>query len=141
MLRDRAVTTQPIHRARSAGDRPLVLTVDLPVLGWRDRDQRNQFSLPEGIGYANLATRQPVNVEGSDLAAFVEFKHSESLAWEDLEWIRSLWGRPMLLKGILTAEDARLAVEAGMDGLVVSNHGGRQLDGSVPSVEALPEIV
>jgi 4-hydroxymandelate oxidase len=141
MLQDRAVTEELIHRARAAGYRALVLTVDLPVLGWRDRDQRNQFSLPEGIRYANLATKQPASVAGSDLAAFVEFEHSESLAWEDLEWIHSLWGGPMLLKGILTAEDARLAVEAGMDGLVVSNHGGRQLDGSVPSVEALPEIV
>src|SRR5919201_2346884 len=141
VLQDRGLTEDLIRRARAAGCRALVLTVDLPVLGWRDRDQRNQFSLPEGMGYANLATRQPVNVEGSDLAAFVAFEHSESLAWGDLEWIRSTWGGPMLLKGILTAEDARLAVEAGVHGIVVSNHGGGQLDGSVPSVEALPEIV
>jgi 4-hydroxymandelate oxidase len=141
VLQDRVLTEELIHRARDAGYGALVLTVDLPVLGSRDRDQRNQFSVPEDVTYANLAAEQSVNVAGSDLAAFVEFEHSETLTWDDLDWIRSAWRGPFVLKGILTAEDARLAADAGVDAVVVSNHGGRQLDGSVPSVEALPEVV
>jgi 4-hydroxymandelate oxidase len=141
VMQDRGLTEELIERASRAGYGALVLTVDLPVLGWRDRDERNQFTLPEGIDYANLAVEQPAGMSGSDLAAFVKFQHAESLTWDDLEWIRSAWEGPIVLKGLLTAEDARLAVESGVEGVVVSNHGGRQLDGAVPSVEALPEIV
>jgi 4-hydroxymandelate oxidase len=141
VMRDRTLTMDLIERARSAGYAALVLTVDLPVLGRRDRDERNQFSLPDGIGYANLAARQPANVAGSDLAAFVAFEHSESLTFDDLEWLRAAWGGPVVLKGVLRGDDARRAVDAGIDAIVVSNHGGRQLDGAVPSVEALPEVV
>jgi 4-hydroxymandelate oxidase len=140
VMRDRGLTIELIERARAAAYSALVLTADLPVLGRRDRDEHNEFSLPDDIAYANLATKQPVSVAGSDLAAFVAFEHSESLTWGDLDWIRSAWGGPLVLKGVLRADDALLAADAGVDGLVVSNHGGRQLDGSVPSVEALSEV-
>ena len=130
-----------VKRAHGAGYTALVVTVDVPVLGIRDRDERNGFALPEGVGFANLAGRDPAEREGSELFDFVLNRHDRSLDWDDLAWIRSLAPLPLVLKGIVTAEDARLAADAGVDGIVVSNHGGRQLDGTVPSVEALPEVV
>jgi len=85
--------------------------------------------------------KRPGEVEGSGLFTYVLSEHDRSPTWDDLAWLRSLSPLPLVLKGIVAAEDARLAVEAGVDGIVVSNHGGRQLDGTVPSVEALPEVV
>jgi len=111
------------------------------VLGSRDRYERNGFWLAEGVEFANLALKRAESEEGSALFDYVLFQHDRSLTWDDLAWIRSLSPLPLVLKGIVTAEDAALAAEAGVDAIVVSNHGGRQLDGTVPSVEALPEVV
>jgi len=141
VLEDRDHSAELVKRAYAAGYSAVVLTVDLPVFGIRDRDERNSFSTPEGIELANLAVKRPGDVEGSDLFTYVLSEHDRSLTWDDLGWIRSLAPMPLVLKGIVTAEDARLAVEAGVDGIVVSNHGGRQLDGTVSSVEALREVV
>jgi 4-hydroxymandelate oxidase len=141
VMEDRDLTAELVKRAHGAGYSALVLTVDLPVLGVRDRDERNAFSLPEGVEFANLAAKRAESEEGSALFEYVLFQHDRSLSWDDLAWIRSLAPMPLVLKGIVTAEDARLAVEAGVDGIVVSNHGGRQLDGAIPTIEALPEVV
>jgi 4-hydroxymandelate oxidase len=145
-LRRRDVFADLVHRAKAAGYQALVLTVDAPRVARRPRDIRNSFSLPEGITAANL---------GPDVAGIAEFTaagvsaieaHSRdqfdsSITWADLRWLRDRTSLPLVLKGILTAQDALLAVEHGVDALVVSNHGGRQLDGAVPSLAALPEVV
>ncbi len=119
-----------VHRAESAGYRAIVLTVDLPTLGNREKDRRNNVVIPPPPFFeANF-----VGVEKSG-------QEWVSLTWESLSWLRSITSLPILLKGILTAEDALLALEHGMDGIIVSNHGGRQLDTAIASIEALPEIV
>lgn len=146
VLRDHEYTGMLLKRASEAGYRAVVLTVDTPVLGTRYRDERNRFELPDGIAMANLAVTDLPATDaaghpGSGLSHHVSGEHDESLAWDDLAWIRSLAPLPLVLKGIVTAEDARLAVEAGVDGIIVSNHGGRQLDGAPATLDALPEVV
>ena len=141
VLEDRDHTAELVKRAHAAGYTALVLTADLPVLGIRDRDERNSFSVPEGVEFANLAVKRPHDTDGSEVFEYVLSEHDRTLTWDDMAWIRSLAPLPLVLKGIVTAEDARLAVEVGAEGIVVSNHGGRQLDGTIPSVEALPEVV
>ena len=145
VYRDRNVTEQLVKRAVASGYRALVLTVDTPVLGLRDRDQRNRFVLPAGVELANLAdlgagVKLP-HTSGSGLFAWVAELQDASVTWEDIPWLRSLSPLPIVLKGVLTAEDARLAVDAGAEGIIVSNHGGRQLDGSPATIEVLPEVV
>jgi isopentenyl diphosphate isomerase/L-lactate dehydrogenase-like FMN-dependent dehydrogenase len=120
---DRAATADMLRRVAAAGYGAICLTVDFQAVGLRHRDERSGFVLPIG----------PL---ASDLA------FDPMLSWDDLPWIREQApGLPLLLKGILTSEDARLAVEAGADGIVVSNHGGRQLDGAPAGITALPEVV
>jgi 4-hydroxymandelate oxidase len=124
------VAAQLVRRAEAAGYRAIVLTVDLPVLGNRERDRRNNMTIP------------PPPYQEANFAGVEKFGQQwVSLTWDSLAWLRSLTSLPILLKGILTAEDARLAVEHGAAGVIVSNHGGRQLDTAIPSIEALPEIV
>jgi isopentenyl diphosphate isomerase/L-lactate dehydrogenase-like FMN-dependent dehydrogenase len=119
-----------VHRAESAGYRAIVLTVDLPTLGNREKDRRNNVTIPPPpFREANFVD---IDQAGQEWV---------SLTWESLSWLRSITSLPILLKGILTAEDALLAIEYGMDGIIVSNHGGRQLDTALASIEALPEIV
>jgi 4-hydroxymandelate oxidase len=139
--RDRGVTEELIRRAEAAGYGALVLTVDAPMLGRRERDERNRFSLPPGIGLANFGGRALPPAEGSGVAAYSLAQTDDSLTWDDLEWLRSRSSLPLVLKGILRADDATRAAGAGVSAIVVSNHGGRQLDGSIPSVHALPDIV
>jgi 4-hydroxymandelate oxidase len=119
---DRGRTEDTLRRVRDSGFAAVCLTVDFPVAGLRHRDTRSGFVMPMGLPDA-------------------DFMFAPDLTWDDLGWIREHAGLPLLVKGILTAEDARLAVEHGVDGIVVSNHGGRQLDGAVPSLRALPEVV
>jgi 4-hydroxymandelate oxidase len=144
VYKDRGLTRELVSRAEAAGYRALVLTVDTPLLGRRERDVRNRFVLPEGLSLKNFeaamsdAKRWGVH---SSFAAYVHDLFDASLTWDAVEWLRAQTKLPLLLKGILTAEDAQLAVDAGVDGVVVSNHGGRQLDGVAPSVVALPEVV
>jgi 4-hydroxymandelate oxidase len=143
VMRDHEITARLVKRAHRAGYGAIVLTVDTPILGRRIRDERNRFTLPPGIGMANLEGMPlPEQAEpGSSLASYFASDHDASLTWKDLEWLRSLSPLPLLLKGILTGEDARRAVDAGVDGIVVSNHGGRQLDGAPATLDALPEVV
>jgi 4-hydroxymandelate oxidase len=140
VFRDRRVTEHLVRRAEAAGYTALVVTVDVPLVGRRYRDERNAFRLPPGITLANFADLGLPDASGSALFAFFLEQGDPSLSWRDLEWLRSLTSMRLVVKGVLTAEDARLAVEAGVDGVVVSNHGGRQLDGVPASLDALPEV-
>lgn len=143
VMRDRGLSAELVARAHAAGYGAVMLTVDTPLLGRRLRDERNRFDLPPGIEMANLpgVPLTKPDEPGSALAAYFGADHDATLSWRDLEWVRSLAPVPLVLKGVLTAEDARLAVEAGVDGIVISNHGGRQLDGAAASLDALPEVV
>ncbi|HXI81564.1 MAG TPA: alpha-hydroxy acid oxidase [Verrucomicrobiae bacterium] len=132
-------TRELVERAAAAGYRAIIVTVDLPVLGYRDRDRRNRFDLPGPLG--NLPD-VPVGPPPDDDDVQVPDLLSRSLTWADLTTIRG-WapGLPFVLKGILTAEDARLAVEHGAEAIVVSNHGARQLDRVPATIDVLEEIV
>jgi isopentenyl diphosphate isomerase/L-lactate dehydrogenase-like FMN-dependent dehydrogenase len=122
---DRKSAEELIHRAEVAGYRALVLTADAPRWGHKERAIRSGFRIPSK---ANFSGQGPAEIE-------------PSLTWESLVWLRSVTQLPIILKGILTAEDAMLAVEHGVYGIIVSNHGGRQLDSVSASIEALPEVV
>ncbi len=123
---DRDLSRSFAERAAAAGYRAIILTVDLPVLGYRERDLRSGFELPP---LANLPDGQPAD------------RRSRGVTWDDLATIRTWSPLPLVLKGILTAEDARLAVEHGVDAIVVSNHGARQLDRVPAAVDVLAEVV
>ena len=143
--RDREITKWLVERAAAAGYRAICLTVDAPLVGRRDRDTRNSFGLPPGMTWKNLERvgldRMEAGGEGSALVKYIAEIWDASLTWEAIAWLRSISPLPLAIKGILTADDARLAVDHGADAIVVSNHGGRQLDGTVPSSEALAEVV
>lgn len=174
VLKDRGMTQLMVERAQAAGCAALVFTVDLPVMGQRDRDVRNGFTVPPRITLANaldMLRRAPwiadvllgpkvtygnlVRSRGQaagqsgghagnglvSLAQHVKNNTDDSLSWKDVEWARRLWKGPMLLKGILSPEDAKLAASAGMDGVIVSNHGGRQLDHGPSTISVLPRVV
>ena len=132
-----------VERAVDAGYSAIVLTVDLPRTGRRERDIRNAFSLPEGLRYANLdAHRRADAAEGPDpFAQNVNAQTNPGLGWADLEWLVAKTSLPVIVKGVVRADDARHAVESGARGVIVSNHGGRQLDYAVASLDALPEVV
>lgn len=147
---DRDVVASLVRRAEAAAFSAIVVTLDTLVLGWRPRDLRNAY-LPfrDGEGIAQFTSDpvfrsrlavapedDPLVAAGTMLAMFANL----ALRWHDLAWLRELTSLPLLVKGVLTADDARRAVDAGVDGIVVSNHGGRQVDGSVASLDALVEI-
>lgn len=142
--KDRGATRALVERARAAGAKALVLTVDAPLLGRRERDVRNRFHLPEGLTVENLTARGlgdvPAAALDSGLAAYVATLLDQSLTWKDLEWLAGLAGLPVLVKGVVRGDDAVRAVEHGAAGIVVSNHGGRQLDASPATLDALPEV-
>jgi L-lactate dehydrogenase (cytochrome) len=167
MMRDRGVVKEIISRAQEAGCGALVFTVDLPVLGTRYRDIRNgmgvQLPLVSRLRMAANFLSKPgwlvdVAVKGrpltfGNLAGVVKDAHSlgallqwtttaldPSVTWKDLEWVRSIWKGPLILKGVLDEDDARAAVATGADGIVVSNHGGRQLDAARSTISVLPRI-
>jgi 4-hydroxymandelate oxidase len=137
VLRDRQRTLDHIAEARESGYAALALTVDVPVLGRRERDLRLGFELPPNLPLPYVKGKDP-NVA---MTFAEQFQVSPSVTWRDLEWIASESGLPVILKGIVTHEDARLAIEHGVDAIIVSNHGGRQLDGVAASLDALPEVV
>ena len=145
VYKDRGATTDLIRRAEAAGCRALVLTVDAQVWGRREADVRNNFKLPDGLTVANLAEHAkqmfPAGIPGSGLAAYVAQMLDPSLSWKDLGWLRGQTKLPILLKGVVRADDAKSAMEHGVDGLIVSNHGGRQLDTAPATIEALPRVV
>lgn len=165
IMKDRGFAKALIERAAAAKCSALVLTVDLPVLGQRHADVRNGLSIPPSFklgsllnmlgkpawGLRMLAGRRwdfgnlrgrIANVQNiAEVADWVKHQFDPSLNWKDVEWIRSIWNGPLIIKGILDVEDARIAVQSGAAAIVVSNHGGRQLDGASPTVRQLPEIV
>ncbi len=144
--RDKEVTKRLVQRAGASGYRALCLTVDVPRLGNRERDLRHQRIFPPDVIPRNFVHEVDLSAispgdQGAAIAAWAAPLLDPSLTWRDVDWLRSITSMPVLLKGILTAEDARLAVEHGAAAIVVSNHGGRQLDGAPATIEALPEIV
>ncbi|MGH9213794.1 MAG: alpha-hydroxy acid oxidase [Acidimicrobiales bacterium] len=143
-FRDRAITADLVRRAEEAGCEAMVLTVDMPVMARRARDARNRFALPATVTAANLPvmTGHPrATSGGTTIAELSRQLVDPSLTWDVLDWMRDVTRLPIVLKGILTSEDAALAVSGGADGVLVSNHGGRQLDGAVAAVDALAPIV
>jgi L-lactate dehydrogenase (cytochrome) len=165
VMRDRAFAASLIARAKEAGCSALVLTLDLQILGQRHADLRNGLTVPPRPTLSNFADmlRKPSwcasvlmgkrktfgNLDGhvkgaqglSTLMAWVGQQFDPTLNWDDVEWIRKQWDGKLILKGILDAEDAKLAARSGADAIVVSNHGGRQLDGAMSSIRALPSVL
>ena len=165
VMRDRGFIERLIDRAKAARCDALMLTLDLQILGQRHKDLKNGLSAPPkltipnilnmmtkprwGLGMLGTRRRQFGNIVGhvkgvGDMGSLSEWTTKQfdpQLNWGDVEWIKKRWGGKLILKGIQDVEDARLAVDSGADALIVSNHGGRQLDGAVSSIEALPAIV
>jgi isopentenyl diphosphate isomerase/L-lactate dehydrogenase-like FMN-dependent dehydrogenase len=165
MMRDRDAMARMIDRCKAAKCSALVLTLDLQVIGQRHKDLKNKLRASVMPGFGNLldmatkprwclgmlGTRRHTfrnlvgHVEGvsdmSSLAAWTNEQFDPRLSWPDVEWVKKQWGGKLILKGIMDVDDARLAVDSGADAIVVSNHGGRQLDGAPSSIEALPAIV
>jgi len=148
IYRDRGMSRALVERAERAGCGALVLTVDSPILGRRERDVRNAFHVPAAFPVPNLTGTPRTTLAGaasgaetaSALASFVAEFWDASISWRDVEWLRSITTLPILVKGIVRGDDARLALEHGAAGVVVSNHGGRQLDTAVSTARALPEV-
>jgi 4-hydroxymandelate oxidase len=145
VLRDRATLLDLVTRAEAAGFTALVVTVDTPRLGDRRRDVRNSFAIPphaqsQNIDPATMALAGIPAPGGSALASHVDATYDPGLRWCDVEWLAERTGLPVVLKGILDPADATRAVDAGAAGIVVSNHGGRQLDGAIATLDALPAV-
>lgn len=138
------LTEMLVTCAEKAGYSAVCLTVDTPVPALRERDVRNRYVRPRSVQLGNLVGEQGLVglVQGTDeLYTWVPPQDVPPLTWDELVWLRSLSSLPLVIKGIRTAEDARMCVEHGVDGILVSNHGGRQVDGTLSSIETLPEIV
>lgn len=159
--KDRALVKEMISRARAAGYQALILTVDFPITGYREREYRNGFTIPPRLGfkqvvealkspawtwdyiagpairYANLSTE----TTAVSLAKFVSEQLHAGFTWQDAEWLLGEWNGPAVIKGVVRCDDARLAIQTGFNAISVSNHGGRQLDGSPAPVEVLEDIV
>jgi 4-hydroxymandelate oxidase len=145
VYRDRGVTRALIEGAKSAGYQAIVLTVDAPVLGRRERDIRLGFTLPADLRIANAVVAGKGRVPAARRTAsglMLHFRdlHDPSVTPKDIEWVRSVSGLPVVVKGIVRGDDARRAVDHGAAGIVVSNHGGRQLDTAVATIIALPDV-
>ena len=144
VYKDRGITLELVQRAEAAGAEAIVLTVDAPGLGTRERDARNSFRLPDGLAVENLAPLgkgQMPEVPGSGLAAYVRANFKEDLGFDDLDWLCRSTRLPVVVKGVCRADDARRAAEHGAKAVVVSNHGGRQLDTAPATCEVLPRVV
>jgi len=145
VYKDRGVTAGLVERAESAGCSGLVLTVDTQLVGLRERDMRNRFQLPKGLSVKNLMAsgkdQLPRDVADSGLVAYVASLFDPALSWKDLGWLCSITKLPVLIKGVLHPDDARQSLDYGIAGVIVSNHGGRQLDTAPASIEALPGVV
>ena len=141
---DRGMTKALVERAEASGMRAIVLTVDAPMLGRRERDLRNRFHLPDGVRLANVPSSgsvpMPTGHGESGLANHFASGIDAALTWKDVDWLRAITKLPVLIKGIVRGDDAVRAVDHGAAGVIVSNHGGRQLDTAIASVRALPEV-
>src|SRR5215218_9247581 len=145
LFSDRGISRDLVEQAAAAGASALVVTVDVPLLGRREADERNRFSLPDGLVMANLQTPKhmliPATDGGSGLATYIGAVWETALTWDDLDWLASLSSLPVIPKGILHPDDAARAFDHGARAVIVSNHGGRQLDSAVASLDALPAVV
>ena len=166
--KDRGLVRDMIERAASSGYDALMLTVDTAVLGRRERDVRRGFSLPPKIGldtiidgaihpawawkfvrsepirFANLVGRSGGVGDGTSAVSLAEFANSQfdqSMSWKDIDWMRTIWDGPIILKGIQTVADARIAADSGVEAIALSNHGGRQLDGAPAPLDLVPPVV
>jgi len=164
VMRDRGFSASLIERAKAAKCSALVLTLDLQIQGQRHMDLKNGLAVPPKLtlgtaldvmtkpgwalnvlsgrrkSFGNLEGRIPDAKSLTTLSQWIAGQFDPTLSWKDVEWVRGLWGGKIILKGILDAEDAKIAASTGADAIVVSNHGGRQLDGTVSSIRALPEV-
>ncbi|WP_426777961.1 FMN-dependent L-lactate dehydrogenase LldD [Klebsiella quasipneumoniae] len=164
VLKDRGYMRNALERAWAAGMKTLVFTVDMPIPGSRYRDNRSGMSGPHAtlrqylqacthprwamnvglagrpLSFGNIEAYTGHKMTMDDYMGFISNNFDPSIAWHDLEWIRDSWPGKLIIKGILDVEDARNAVRLGADGIVVSNHGGRQLDGAIPTARALPRV-
>ncbi len=164
VMRDRAFSASLIERAKAAKCSALVLTLDLQIQGQRHRDLKNGLAVPPQLtlgtlldvmtkpgwalnvlggrrkSFGNLEGRIPDANSLTTLSQWIAGQFDPTLSWKDVEWVKGLWGGKLILKGILDADDAKIAAASGADAIVVSNHGGRQLDGTVSSMRALPEV-
>ena len=141
VFRDRGLTRELVERVEAAGYEAILLTVDAPVLGRRERDVRNAFELPDHLTVACVDDPVDAPRGESGLAAYFASQLDPSLTWSDLEWLVEVSGLPVAVKGVHRADDATRAVEAGAAGVIVSNHGARQLDTVPATVEMLPAVV
>ena len=165
VMRDRGFSASLIERAKAARCSALVLTLDLQVQGQRHMDLKNGLAVPPRLtlgtmldvaakpgwvfnvltgrrkSFGNLEGRIPDAKSLTTLSQWIAGQFDPTLSWKDVEWVRGLWGGRIILKGILDPEDAKIAAATGADAIVVSNHGGRQLDGTISSIRALPEVV
>jgi L-lactate dehydrogenase (cytochrome) len=165
LMRDRSFNAELLERAKAANCSAIMLTVDMPVQGLRRRDPKNGLSIPPKLTLKNLfeVAMRPTwalkvltgrrrtfgNLEArmqgtgglKTLSEWIAQQFDPTVTWNDLAWLRERWPRKIIIKGILDAEDARLAVQHGVDAMVVSNHGGRQLDGARSTISALPGVV
>jgi 4-hydroxymandelate oxidase len=139
VYKDRGITTHLVERAAAAGYQAIVLTVDLPVLGVRENIMRTGLQLPEGLSLKNFDKIQ--ETDAADIATYIQSQIDSSLTWDDLKWLVSSTTLPVLVKGILRGDDAKRAIDCGAVAVIVSNHGGRQLDTAVAGIDALPEVV
>lgn len=143
IYRQREITAELVARAEAAGAEAIVVTVDAPGLGTRERDARNRFTLPAGLTVANLGPLgkgELPHVAGSGLAAYVRDNFKSDLSFNDLEWLCSCTRLAVVVKGVVRGDDAKRCAEHGAKAVVVSNHGGRQLDTAVSTCEALPHV-
>ena len=164
VMKDRGFVKSLIERAAAAKCSALVLTIDLQVLGERHCDRKNGLSVPPAIRlknvvniatkpawvwgmlrgkrktFGNLAGYTPSDANVASLASWISTQFDPALSWKDVEWVKSLWPGKLILKGVLDVEDARIAAKTGANAIVVSNHGGRQLDGAPSSISALPKV-
>jgi L-lactate dehydrogenase (cytochrome) len=164
VMRDRGFSASLVERAKAAGCSALMLTLDLQIQGQRHRDLKNGLAVPPRLtagtffdvlrkpgwvlnvltgrhkSFGNLEGQIPDAKSLTTLAHWIAGQFDPTLSWKDIEWVKKLWGRKLILKGILDVEDAKIAARSGVDAIVVSNHGGRQLDGTISSIRALPEI-
>ena len=165
VLRDRGLTRTMIERARATGCKALVLTVDTKIQGPRERDMRNGFTVPPkftlstmidfarhwqwlfdvGLGpkvtFRNFDGTAAQSGNAVTITQFIAGQYDLSISWKDVDWFKSAWGGPLALKGVLSPEDAKIALDHGVDAIIVSNHGGRQLDGAISAIDALPGVV
>ncbi|KAL2619987.1 hypothetical protein R1flu_000192 [Riccia fluitans] len=147
IFKDREYVAEVVRRAERAGYKAIVLTGDVPRLGNRENDKKNRFTLPAHLTIANFAGiggRTNLLTSKSNESSLTTFNNSQmdsSVSWKDIGWLKGITSLPILIKGVLTGEDAVLAVRSGVDGIMVSNHGARQLDFTPATISVLEEVV